>query len=75
MDNRAIVISDEILFYIFTHHLDFESKLRAEKVCHRWREVMNLSFANRRSLIVSDFEVSDNRIKHMNLDNKKYEIR
>jgi hypothetical protein len=45
---------------------NIKSKLSAELVRKRWHEIANLSFDSKRTLIIADYKLHENRIKTLN---------
>lgn len=60
-------LPNDYMIYLFSNYLDFNCKLEVEKVCKLWHQLIGLSFATKRCLIISDFELHSSRIKSLNV--------
>ena len=67
-------LPNDFLFYLFSDFLDFNSKIESQKVCKLWKQLIDFSFRSKRCLIISDYELNDNRINRLNLSQKKVSV-
>lgn len=77
LDRRRLSIEDlpnDYMLHLFTNFLDFNSRLEVEKVCKLWYQLIRLSFDIKRCLIISDYELHENRIKRLNLSQRRVSI-